>query len=312
MRILITGATGFIGSRLTKILSEMEHEVHALHRYVTGRYVLGEGVNIVHANLEDSDGIAKIVEEVNPQVVLHLAAISAVSYSYDHPLEVNDVNYMGLIRLAESCRRYCTDLKQFITAGTSEEYGNQIHFPIREDATLYPNSPYAVSKVASTKYLEYMRDAYGFPITICRPFNTYGRTENTHFVTERILSQMLDGKKIVRLGDPAPVRDMMFRDDHVSAYLKVFGNPNAIGETINFCTGVGYTIKELVEECKKLTGWNGEVIWHTIPKRPLDIDVLIGDNTKAKQLGWEPKYNLVEGLTKTIEELSSKPDRTNP
>lgn len=306
MRVLLTGASGFIGSRLIPKLTELGHEVHALHRYVTGRYVLGENVNIVHANLDDSDGITRIVEEVDPEIVVHLGAISAVSYSYNHPLEVNNVNYMGLIRLAEACRIHCTDFKQFVSAGTSEEYGNQIHFPIREDAVLHPNSPYAVAKAASTQYLEYMRDAYDFPITVCRPFNTYGRTENNHFVTERILSQMLRGEKEVRLGDPTPVRDMMFRDDHVNAYLHVLENGDAIGEKINFCTGLGYSIAELVSICAELTDWKGKVVWNTIPKRPLDIDVLIGDNSKARGLGWEPEYSLPEGLAKTIDELEHK------
>jgi len=302
-RILTTGANGFIGSRLIPKLVEIGHDVTALHRYVTGRYVLGENYHTVHASLEDPAGISAVVEAVDPEIVIHLGAISAVSFSYDHPQEVNNVNYMGLINLAESCRTLCSDFKQFISAGTSEEYGNQDYFPIREDATLHPNSPYAVSKAASTMYLEYMRDAYGFPITICRPFNTYGRTENKHFVTERILSQMLDNHHEVRLGDPNPVRDMMFRDDHVDAYLKVLGNADAVGEKINFCTGVGYSIAELVSLCAELTGWKGDIHWHTIPKRPLDIDVLIGDNAKARSLGWVPKYDLKEGLIETIKEL---------
>jgi len=160
-----------------------------------------------------------------------------------------------------------------------------------------------VSKAASTMYLEYMRDAYNFPMTICRPFNTYGRTKNRHFVTERILTQMLGRKEVISLGDPDPVRDMVFRDDHVDAYMTVLGNPDALGEIVNFCTGVGYSIHKLLHECMIITRWVGEVKWNTIPRRPLDIDVLIGDNSKAKSLGWEPKYTLQSGLKKTIEEL---------
>lgn len=302
-RIFCSGSNGFIGSHLIPKLVERGHEVTALHRYVTGRYVLGENHDVVYASLEDNAGMVRAIKKVNPEVVIHLGAISAVSYSYSHPQKVNNVNYMGLINLAEACRKHCTDFKQLISAGTSESYGNQNHFPIREDAVLHPNSPYAVSKAASTMYLEYMRDAYNLPITICRPFNTFGRIKNKHFVTERILTQMLAGVEELRLGDPDPVRDLMFRDDHVDAYLKVLGNADAIGETINFCTGVGYSIKELVSHCAELTGWKGKIVWNTIPKRPLDIDVLIGDNTKARSLGWEPKYNLEEGLRETIKGL---------
>lgn len=308
MRVLLTGATGFIGSHLLPKLCELGHDVHALHRYVTGRYILGENYQCVFADLQDHKGIKSVVRDIDPEVCIHLAAISPVAYSYDHPQEVNKTNYIGLINLAEACRTETSEFKHFITAGTSEEYGNQLQIPIKETAHLYPNSPYAVSKAASTKYLEYMRDAYDFPMTICRPFNTYGRAKNKHFVTERILTQMMDEKPSIRLGDPDPVRDMVYRDDHVRAYLFALEAPeDSIGETFNFCTGIGYSIEEMVEICRGLTGWTGTVIWNTIPRRPLDIDVLIGDNSKARDyLDWKPKYTFKEGLKKTIQELQTK------
>ena len=160
MKILVTGGTGFIGSHLIPKLVDAGHEVTALHRYVTGRYVLGEDVDIVHADLKDYSGISMIVNKLQPEIVINLAAISAVSYSYDHPQEVTKVNYFGVVNLAESNRVHNPNLKQFIQAGTSEEYGNQApkDIPINEEKTLYPNSPYAVAKAASTHYLEYMRD----------------------------------------------------------------------------------------------------------------------------------------------------------
>lgn len=299
----MTGATGFIGSHLIPKLIERGHDVTALNRYVTGRYVLGETRELI-ADLKDQKGIAEAVQEADPEVCIHLAAISPVAYSYNHPQEVTETNYLGLINLAEACRQLTSDFKQFISAGTSEEYGNQKEIPIKETAKLHPNSPYAVSKAASTLYLQYLYEAYGFPMTICRPFNTYGRTENRHFVTERILTQMLSGREKIRLGDPEPVRDMLYRDDHVSAYLHVLGHPDAIGRVFNFCTGIGHSIRELVSECAYMTGWKGEVEWNTIPKRPLDIDVLIGDNKKAREfLNWKPRYYLREGLQQTINNL---------
>lgn len=307
--ILLTGVTGFIAPHIATELVKRDYNVYGLVRYVTGRKLDLPNVTQVFGDLRETHTINALLKNIMPDYVIHLAAISAVSESYDHYSEVIDVNLHGTINLAEGCLRHVPNLKQFITAGTSEEYGNQTEFPIREDAVLYPNSPYAVSKAASTMYLKYMRDAYGFPITICRPYNTYGRLNNRHFVTERILSQMLEGRDVVRLGDPLPVRDMLFRDDHVAAYLKVLGNINAVGEAINFCTGVGTSIENLVDLCAELTGWKGVVKWHTIPKRPLDIDCLIGDNSKAKSLvGWEPKYSLREGLNKIIEELGNRAD----
>ena len=301
MRVLVTGGSGFIGGHLVPKLIELGHDVYSLDRYVTGRYVLGASTGAVFGDLRDSFTIRKLVKEIQPDTVIHLAAISPVAYSYDHPQEVFEVNMLGTINLSESCLRHVPNFKHFLFAGTSEEYGNQTEFPIKEDAELRPNSPYSVSKVASDKYLQYMREAYDFPVTVLRPFNTYGRRDNVHFVVERTITQMLQDKT-VRLGDPTPVRDMVYIDDHVDAYLTCLDNEKARGDVFNFCTGYGVSIKELVELIAKLVGFDGEIIWGTIPARPLDIKKLIGSYEKAKRiLGWEPKHTLEEGLKKTID-----------
>lgn len=303
MKILVTGGSGFIGSHLIPKLAELEHDVYSLERFVTGRYVLGarHKVKTVFGNLRDYFAVRKIIREVQPDVVIHLASISPVSYSYDHPIEVLETNCLGTIYLAESCLREVPHFKHFLFAGTSEEYGNQENTPIKENAELRPNSPYAVSKVAADKYLLYMCNAYGFPVTILRNFNTYGRKKNTHFVVERTIVQMIRGKTI-KLGDPTPIRDFVYVDDHVNGYLACLNNEKSISEVINFCTGRGVSIDQLVELIKEITGCEGEVIWNAIPKRPLDIAVLIGDHSKAKKLlGWEPKFTLEEGLKRTVD-----------
>ena len=305
-RILITGATGFVGSRLAPRLEELGYDVYCLHRYVTGRYVQGRNIKNVFADLKDEHAVRQAVREVHPDRVINLAAISPVAYSYDHPQEVTYVNYIGSINLAESCLREVPNFKQFITAGTSEEYGNQPKFPITEKQEPNPNSPYAVAKNATTKYLLYMKQAYRFPVTILRPFNTYGRTDNIHFVTERIITQMLQGNG-VRLGDPMPIRDFLYVDDHVEGYVKALGCADAIGEVINICTGVGYRIHEWADIIAELTGFRGEVEWNTIPTRPLDIDELWGDNRKAARLlGWQPTVDAKAGLTRTINYLRTQ------
>lgn len=303
MKILVTGGSGFIGSHLIPKLAELEHDVYSLERFVTGRYVLGarRAVKTVFGDLRYYFAVRKIVREAQPDVVIHLASVSPVSYSYDHPIEVLETNFLGTINLAESCLREVPHFKQFLFAGTSEEYGNHENTPIKETAELRPNSPYAVSKAAADKYLQYMRDAYDFPVTVLRNFNTYGRKKNTHFVVERTIVQMLRGRT-VRLGDPTPIRDLIYVDDHVNSYLTCLNSEKVIGETFNFCTGRGVSIAELVELIKQLTGFESEVVWNTIPKRPLDIAVLVGDNSKAKRiLGWEPRFTLEEGLRLTID-----------
>jgi len=300
VKVLVTGATGFIGSHLLpKIIDRFD--VYSFERYVTGRYVLGDKkkVKTVYGDLKEYFEVRKAIHEIQPSVVVHLAALSPVAYSYNHPHEVIETNFLGTVNLAEACLREVPHFEHFLFASTSETYGN-VPVPIKEDSVQNPNSPYSVSKVSCEKYLLYMRDAYDFPVTILRPFNTYGRKDNTHFIVERTITQMLQNET-TRLGDPRPVRDFLYVDDHVNAYLTCLRNEEAIGEIFNFCTGRGVSIKQLVELIAELTGFKGEIEWNTIPARPLDIMKLIGDYSKAKNmLGWKPEYTLEEGLEKTI------------
>ena len=302
MKVLVTGATGFIGSHLVPRLVEQGYDVYTLERYVTGRYVLGQRreIKTVFGDLREHFAVRRIIREVQPDIVIHLAAISPVAYSYDHPYEVIETNFLATVNLAESCLREVPHFKQFLFASTSETYGNGPN-PKTEETPQNPNSPYAVSKLACEKYLLYMRDAYDFPVTILRNFNTYGRKDNTHFVVERIIVQMLQGGA-VKLGDPTPVRDFEYVEDHVSSYLTCLDNPKAIGEVFNFCTGRGVSIKQLAELIAELTDFKGEIVWNAIPARPLDIKELVGDYSKAKRiLGWYPKFSLEEGLKLTID-----------
>jgi len=304
MRILVTGTTGFVGSRLLERLAEIGgHDLYSLQRYVTGRYVLGadHGVKVIFCDLRDHFAVKCAIREVQPEVVFHLAAISPVSYSYDHPNEVLEANLTGTVNLAEACLREVPHFKHFLFASTSETFGNG-PAPKREDTPQSPNSPYSVSKHAAEKYVMYMWDAYKFPMTVLRPFNTYGRRDNTHFLVERMLVQMLRGDT-VKLGDPTPERDLLYVDDHVEAYVTCFAKPQAsIGQAFNFCTGEKLTVRELADKMRALTGFKGQILWDTIPRRPLDIQVLYGDSAKAKSvLGWEPKVGLDDGLRRTAD-----------
>ena len=245
--------------------------------------------------------VKSAVREIQPEVIIHLASISPVSYSYDHPNEVMDVNLSGTINLAESCRQEIPQFKHFLFASTSETYGNG-PVPKREDTPQSPNSPYSVSKLAAEKYLLYMLKACRFPVTVLRAFNTYGRRDSSDYLVERMIVQMLRGD-VVSLGDPTPARDLLYIDDHVDAYIACLSNPQAsIGEVFNFCTGEKLTVRSLAEKLRDMTGFHGQIIWNTIPPRPLDIHVMYGDPGNAKSaLGWEPKTKLEVGLSRTIE-----------
>lgn len=287
-------------------LLNSENEIHILERYVTGRYALNKSGNFYthYANLTDYEAIRRLISTIKPEITIHVGAISAVSYSYEHYIEVSETDYLGTINLAESCRKV-PDFKQFIFAGTSEEYGMKLkknkEGKLDQNSELKPNSPYAIAKVASDYYLRYMKEAYDFPYTILRPFNTYGRKNNTHFFIERTISQMLKQDKVY-LGDPEPIRDWLYIDDHINGYLKAIGNEKAIGKSIPLGTGIGYTIKETAELISELINFKGEIIWNSIPKRPLDAASLICDTKYANEiLNWKPEYSLKEGLTKTID-----------
>lgn len=259
--------------------------------------------------MTDYAAIRRIVKTVMPDYCIHLGALSAVAFSYDHYIEVGEVNYLGTVNLAEACYRENPDFKQFLFAGTSEEYGMALKNnaeKLYEDSGLQPNSPYAVAKVASDLYLKYMGMAYDFPYTIIRPFNSYGRIDNDHFFIERTITQMLKGDT-VRLGDPNTVRDWLFVSDHVDGYIKALGNKRAIKQEIQLCTGRGYTTKETAELIAKMTGFKGKIIWNSTPPRPLDAKILIGSNISAKKLlGWEPKVTLKKGLEITITRWRTK------
>jgi dTDP-glucose 4,6-dehydratase len=301
VRVLVTGGTGFIGSHLIPRLIEGGHDVWSLERYVTGRIGNPHHVKTVYADLNDGFTVRKALRAVQPEAVIHLASISPVSYSYDHPQEVLETNLIGTVSLAESCLREAPSLRRFLFASTSEVYGNNGYEVQVETNPLRPASPYAVSKAACEDYLNYMKEAYDFPATILRPFNSYGRKNDRNFLIEKAIVQMLTSHE-VRLIDPEPVRDWLYVDDHVDAYLTCLDNERAINETFNICTGKGYTIRETVERIADIVGFRGEVLWGTAPARPTESRVIIGSHEKASRiLGWRPKFSLDEGLRLTIQ-----------
>jgi nucleoside-diphosphate-sugar epimerase len=304
MRILVTGSTGFVASHLLeRLVDQGGHDLYSLQRYVTGRYVLGadHSVKVVFCDLRDNFAVRCAVREIQPEIVFHLASISPVAYSYDHPNEVLDANLTGTVNLAEACLREVPHFRHFLFASTSETFGNG-PLPKREETPQAPNSPYSLSKQAAENYILYMWGAYKFPATVLRPFNTYGRRDNTHFLVERMIVQMLRNA-VVKLGDPTPERDLLYIDDHVEAYLACFAKPEtSIGQVFNFCTGEKLTVRALAGKLGEITGFRGEILWNAIPRRPLDIHVLYGDSTKAKSmLGWEARVSLDEGLQRTVD-----------
>ena len=291
MKYLVTGVTGFIGRELVK---ELDGEVYGLVRW-THKKIKPENYIPVFADLRDYHAVSSIVKKLKPDVVVNLGAITPVSLSFERPFEYMETNLIGSMNLVESNLRYNHRLEKFVHASTPEVYGKQTELPIKETAKLNPMSPYAVSKAAFDLYLKYLYEAHEFPCVLSRHANTYGRKDQTHFVVESIVTQMLKGDEVY-LGSKEPIRDFLYITDTVEFYKKLIkeGEP---GEIYNAGWGIGYSIEEVVNVAKNVLNWRGRVYWNTIPRRPGEVPAIILDASKARSaLGWSPKVPLYEGI----------------
>jgi len=308
VRCFITGITGFIGSYLAQALLKEGHEVAGLMRqtnrlnYPSVAKLRGQ-VEFHYGSLTDLSAVTQALREFRPDAICHLGAITPVAYSFDHPHEVTETNYLGTINLAESALKHCPNLKRFIFASSMETYGFQSkREPFIETDESRPACPYAVAKVAGEKYLQYLHYAHQFPAVSFRQTNAYGRKENDYFVVEAIITQMLKGRE-VNLGDSRPIRNFIFIDDLVALYSKMLVAPDSVnGEVFNTGPDNGVTIEELRNLCKQIIGWEGVTNWNTRPRRPGEIFYLNSSCEKVrKAIGWRPRVNLVDGLARTVE-----------
>ncbi|HBT81646.1 hypothetical protein A2757_00605 [Candidatus Giovannonibacteria bacterium RIFCSPHIGHO2_01_FULL_48_47] len=309
MKILITGITGFIGSELArKLVSQKEYELAGIVRatadkdHIASISDLADKISLHWANFTDWHAVRRIVKDFAPNYVVHLGAQTAVRHSFEMPHEFSETNFLGTINLAHAALEV-PDFKKFIFASTMEVYGWQKErAPFKEETLLHPGSPYSVSKVASEHYLEMAGRAFGLPYLISRACNTYGRKHNKGFIVEYIITSILEGKDVY-LGTPRAVRDLMYVEDHVNAYLTLLKTKEA-NQTFNFGTGNQMTMLEVAKIIKDKLDFQGKIIEHwppDYPFRPVAEDYLSLDSSKAKNiLSWEPKYSLDEGLDKTI------------
>lgn len=303
-RLLITGVSGFVGQAAVAAMHD-EFEIHGLYEHPasTAKNPQLPADRQHVCDLRDAGAVETLVEKINPAFVIHLAARTEVALSFANYHEVGEINYLGTVTLAEACRKYAPDLGLFVMASTMETYGHHDRAggPFAEGTPQRPMAPYAVAKLACEKYLAYMAYAYGFPSTILRQTNAYGRRDNDFFVVERIVTQMLRGD-VCNLGDPEPWRNFLWIRDLVALYERILAAPTlAVGET--FVTGPdnALPISALAEKIRGRLGWTGRINWHTIPPRPGEIFYLDSRPDKARRmLGWTPTVGLDEGLDRTI------------
>jgi nucleoside-diphosphate-sugar epimerase len=298
MRILLTGHSGFIGSHLLPRLFDRGH-----------------AVSVLSADLRHHDLVRDEVLESDPEIIVHLAARTEVEKSFYEQVAFSEINYVGTVNLIEVAREL-KELKNFCFASTMEVYGWQpvsdyikeggtpaFYTPFDEFTQPNPNAPYAVAKYACEKYLEYAHRSYKLPFTALRQTNTYGRVDNDFFVTEQIITQMLKNPSEINLGYDKPVRNFLYIEDLLEAWVAVIENPDKVKGEI-YCLGPNnpICIRDFAAKIARMIGWEGKTNWNTKPARPGEIYYLNSTNEKiTKHLGWAPKTTLDEGLKKTIE-----------
>ena len=298
MKIFMTGSSGFIGKYLTERLAGKHQIKHLV------------------SNLEEYERVRDEISMFQPDIVLHLAARTEVESSFYEHVDFSIVNYVGSVNLIEACKNL-ENFKLFLFASTMETYGWQevsdvvkngesLHwakdYAFDEETPQNANAPYAVAKVAVEKYLEYASRAYNLPWTAIRQTNCYGRWDNTFFVMESIISQMIKSDTI-NLGYSKPYRNFIFIEDLLDFYEVLINNYEKAAEGKVFCCGPNnpISISDLVEMIAKKLNWKGTVNWDTRPHRPGEIFYLSSKADKAKQIfGWKPKVKLNEGIDRTI------------
>ncbi len=314
-KILISGANGFLGYDMAERLSQNDYEVYGLVRMsvsARSKDLLPEGVTPVWGDLGNLDSITRIMQEIQPDYIIHYGALSSVQYSFTHPEEAINTNFLGTVRLAEEARKL-PNFRKFIMASTMEVYGNQPNrIPFTEDMNPHPNCPYAVAKHASEKYLEYLHYCYGFPCVMLRQTNIYGRKKDPYFIVEAIISKMLANPKEIQLGSKNPVRNLLYVEDLLELEQMILESDDKrlLGQVFNTGPDNGIGIEHLAIKIAVMLRWRGNIKWEKKDVvRPGRGEVWYLNSTPAKIqaiLPWKPKHSLYEGLEKTIEIWKNK------
>lgn len=306
--VLVTGAGGFIGGHLVSRLVREGASVRALVRY-NSRNERGTldwlepeevaGVEVVLGELRDVESVRAAVAGV--EVVFHLGAQIAIPYSYVNPRDFFEVNVLGSLNVAQAARD--AGVARVVHTSTSEVYGSARTVPITEDHPLEPQSPYAASKLGADKLMDSFHRAFELPVTVLRPFNTYGPRQSARAIIPTIISQALAGGTI-RLGSLHPRRDLTFVEDTVAGFLAAATAPEAVGRTIQLGTNEAVSVGELVTQVGEVLG--RELTVETDPDRirpaASEVELLLSDPRLAGEvLGWKAATPLAEGLRRTIE-----------
>ncbi|MDD2228146.1 MAG: NAD-dependent 4,6-dehydratase LegB [Candidatus Cloacimonetes bacterium] len=307
MKVLVTGADGFIGSHLTEALLKEGHHVRALAQYNSFNYwgwledIESQArLEVVTGDVRDPNYCREICKDVD--TVFHLAALIAIPYSYVAPDSYIDTNVKGTLNICQAARD--SGAKRILVTSTSEVYGTAQYVPINEKHPMQPQSPYSASKIGADAIAMSFYNAFKLPITIVRPFNTYGPRQSARAVIPTIISQIASGMQEIKLGDLSPTRDFNYVSDTCRGYLELAKCDKAIGEAVNIGSNYEISIKDTLELIKNIMNSDVRFITDEQRIRPGGSEVfrLWCDNTKIRSLtGFEPKYSIRAGLEKTVE-----------
>jgi len=308
IRILVTGADGFIGSHLTEALVEMGYDVVAFVYYNSFNSLgwldtipddLKNKIKFIAGDIRDFNGVNEAMKNVD--IVFHLAALIAIPFSYNSPDSYIDTNVKGTLNTLQAARK--NNVKRVLITSTSEVYGTAQFVPITELHPKQPQSPYSASKIGADAIADSFYRSFELPVTIVRPFNTYGPRQSARAVIPTIISQLLNGAEEIKLGDILPTRDLLFVKDTVNGFIKIAQCEDLIGHEVNIATQSEISIGSLAQLIISKINPDAKIVTDTLRIRPEKSEVfrLFGSNEKLKSYtDWEPKYSLEEGLEETI------------
>lgn len=308
MKVLITGADGFIGSHLSEILVARGYDVRAMVQYNSFNSLgwldnskVSKDMDIISGDVRDPFFCNKAVKGVD--CIFNLAALIAIPYSYHAPRSYVDTNIYGALNICQAALDHGTKLVMQVS--TSEVYGTAQYVPIDEKHVLQPQSPYSASKIGSDNLALSYFHAFQLPVVIARPFNTYGPRQSARAVLPSIITQILSGAKVISLGDVSPTRDFNYVTDTCNGLIALLEKGGeAVGEVVNIGSNTEISVHDSLEMVKSIIGKDVDFVVDKTRLRPATSEVmrLKCDNTKLKGLtGFEPHYDLRKGLELTIE-----------
>ena len=305
--ILVTGADGFIGSHLVEMLVKHNANVKALSLYNSFNYWgwledinCLDQIEVLNGDIRDPHYCKHITKDID--IIFHLAALIAIPYSYIAPTSYVDTNITGTLNIIQAALE--NNANRVIHTSTSEVYGTAKYVPIDEKHPLQPQSPYSASKIGADNMAMSFYNSFELPVSIARPFNTYGPRQSARAVIPTIITQIANGAKEIKLGDVTPTRDFNYVEDTCRGFIALATSDKTIGEIVNIGSNFEISVKDTLESIKDIMQSDVEFITDEQRIRPENSEVhrLWCDNTKIKTLtGFEPIYNIRSGLEKTVE-----------